>query len=482
MKQAYTELVQKASAWIEMHKDEFVEELRGLVQIPSVSRAEEAAPGAPFGAACRQVVDQMMERGRFYGFDVQDHDGYAVSVFMGDPADSIGMIAHLDVVPVGDGWVYPPFDVTHLPQHDALIGRGVADNKGPAVMALFAMRMLRELNWPLKHGLRLLGGTSEETGMEDMKYLVDNGVPFPKISLVPDAGFPVNYAQKGSVDGDLQMACEGNLLKLDAGSVRNVIPDLAECTLSVPYERVQQAMETLNDELKQRLTVEACAEGARIAAHGRAGHAAGPANCINAIMLLTSALCGMGILEGSCEKAVREVAELTADGFGISEGVAYEDEASGPLTLSYGVVHLKDGVLHLCADCRYSVTLKKEDISRRIQHNWLERGFEIAHFAATEPFYLPKTDARVAALQELYHEVTGREDEPYAMGGGTYSRVALNAMTFGPGLRGVEHDMSFLPEGHGGGHGRDEVIFLKDVCTAFTIYAVALAMLDELEA
>ena len=68
------------------------------------------------------------------------------------------------------------------------------------------------------------------------------------------------------------------------------------------------------------------------------------------------------------------------------------------------------------------------------------------------------------------------------MGGGTYSRVVPDAISFGGGLRGVEHDMSFLPEGHGGAHGRDEVLFLDNAMTAFRIYAVALAMLDELMA
>ncbi len=482
MKQAYLELLEKAGVWIEEHKEEFMDELRGFVRIPSISRADEGQPGAPFGPACRRVLDEMMARGRYYGFDVQDHDGYAVSVFMGDPVDSIGMIAHLDVVPVGDGWVYPPFDVTYLPDHDALIGRGVGDNKGAAVTGLFAMRMLRELNWPLKHGLRLIGGSSEETGMQDMKYMVEKGIPFPKISLVPDAAFPVNYAQKGSVDANLSIECRGNLIQLDAGSVRNVIPDLAECTVAVPISEVQAAMEKLDEEIKARLSAESCEEGTKITARGRAGHAANPAVCVNAIAVLASALCAMDILQGSCRKAVRELAELTADGYGESEGVAYEDEESGKLTLVYGVAHLLNERLTILADSRYSVTLKKDDIAGRMKENWVKRGFDIDHFDATDPFYLPKADPRVVALQELYKEVTGRDDEPYSMGGGTYSRAALNALTFGPGLRGVEHDMSFLPEGHGGGHGRDEVIFMQDVLKGFKIYAVALAMLDELTA
>lgn len=482
MKQTYMELLEKATSWIAEHKEEYISEVQGVSRIPSVSRADEAQPGAPFGIECRKVLDYMMERGRYYGFDVQDHDGYAVSVSMGGPVDAIGMIAHLDVVPVGDGWVYPPYDATYLPEQDVLVGRGVNDNKGSAVTALFAMRMLRELGWPLKHGLRLLCGSSEETGMQDMKHLVENGMAFPKISLVPDAGFPVNYGQKGSVDANLAIPCEGNLIQLDAGTVRNVIPDLAQCTVAVDYADAEQALTKLNEEMKQKITLEACEKGTLIAAHGRSGHAASPDGCVNAIAVLTEALCKMEILQGSCVKAIREVAELTADAHGESENVPYEDEESGKLTLVYGVAHLKDGKLTISADSRFCVTLRKAQLVPQLEDNWKARGFDIVRLEATDPFYIPKTDSRVVALQELYKEVTGRDDKPYTMGGGTYSRVVPNAISFGPGFRGVEHDMSFLPEGHGGAHGRDEVLFLDSSMTAFRIYAVALAMLDELTA
>ena len=479
MKQAYTKLLSKATAWIEAHKEEYISEVQGVSRIPSVSKAEEAQPGAPFGTDCRRVLDYMMERGRHYGFDVQDHDGYAVSVSMGDPVDSIGMIAHLDVVPVGDGWAYPPYGATYLPEYDVLVGRGVSDNKGSAITALFAMRMLRELKWPLRHGLRLLCGSSEETGMQDMKHLAAAGMAFPKLSLVPDAGFPVNYGQKGSVDATLAIPCTGNLIQLDAGTVRNVIPDLAQCTVAAAYEDVQKALTKVVPETAERITLEACEEGTRIAAHGRSGHAASPDGCVNAIAVLTDALCQMDILDGSCAKAIREVAALTADAHGESEGVSYEDEESGKLTLVYGVAHLKDGVLTISADSRFCVTLRKAQLVPQLEENWTARGFEIVRLEAADPFYIAKTDERVVALQELYKEVTGRDDEPYTMGGGTYSRVVPNAISFGPGLRGQEHDMSFLPEGHGGAHGRDEVLFLDSAMTAFRIYAVALAMLDE---
>ncbi len=98
----------------------------------------------------------------------------------------------------------------------------------------------------------------------------------------------------------------------------------------------------------------------------------------------------------------------------------------------------------------------------------------------TRPFYIPKEDSRVAVLQEVYQAVTGREDPPYTMGGGTYSRVIPDAISFGFGIPGTERDLSFLPEGHGRAHGRDEVLWLDKLAAGMKIYLGALLELDRI--
>ena len=159
---------------------------------------------------------------------------------------------------------------------------------------------------------------------------------------------------------------------------------------------------------------------------------------------------------------------------------AFEDEVSGKTTLVYGVAHLRDGRLHVCADSRYAISQQGEALTAALKADWEGRGFAVEKMEYTNPFYIPKDDARVTALQEIYHEITGREDQPYTMGGGTYSRVVPGAVTFGPSIMGVERDLSFLPEGHGGAHGRDEVVSMESLRTACMIYTLALASLDEI--
>ncbi len=481
MEEKYTSLLTQAEAWINAHKAEFISEIQNLVRIPSVSRADLAEPGAPFGPDCRRVLDFALERGRYYGFDTIDHDGYAGSICLGDPDNSIGIIAHLDVVPVGDGWLYPPFEATYLPEHDAIIGRGTDDNKGPAVLGLFAMRMLREFGFPLKHGIRLLCGMSEETGMQDMTALLERGVTFPKLSLVPDSSFPVNFAQKGSIDAEISIPCEGNLLAFDAGTVRNIVPDHAECTLALDEPTVKKALAALPADLTAALTVTTVEQGTRITSTGRAAHAAGPAAGINAIQLLTRALTEANLLTGTCKTAVEGVCNLTADPFGESEGIAYRDEVSGELTLVYGVAHLKNGILTLSVDSRCPITCDAADLLGNLENGaWKTLGFTLGRRETSKPFYIPKDDPRVTGLQTLYKTITGRDDQPYTMGGGTYSRVVPNAITFGAGIATSKNPGDFLPEGHGACHGKDEVVMMEKIYTATKIYLLALAFLDDL--
>lgn len=475
-----TELLAHADAWIAAHREEYISELQGIARIPSVSRADLAAPGAPFGPDCRKVLDYALERGRFYGFETTDHEGYAGSVTWGGMENSIGVIAHLDVVPVGDGWVYPPFGATYLPEHDVLIGRGVDDNKSAFVAGLFAMRMLREFGVSMRHGIRLICGTSEETGMQDMAALRRKGHRFSGTSLVPDAGFPVNYAQKGMIDGAIQVPCEGNLRSFDAGSVRNVIPDEAVCTIAADEKTVRAALAQADAADLERIAIVPAEGGTRVTAAGKSGHAAFPAGGDNAIGRLARVLTASGLLSGTAQSAIAALAELTADANGISEGVAFSDEPSGELTLVYGVAHLRDDVLTLSVDCRYPVTMDGTHLERSLRAAWGTWGFTVKEFDLSTPFYIPVDDPRVETLMALYKEVTGQDDPPYAMGGGTYSRAVPGAISFGPGMPGSKRDYSaFLPEGHGGAHGRDEVLPVDKLLTCSKIYAAALAALDE---
>ena len=481
MEKNWLDLADRAGTWIRAHRSEYLLELKDLVSIPSVSRPDLSSPGAPFGPDCARVLHHALSRGAAYGFNTENLDGYAGIISMGDRTNAIGIFAHLDVVPVGDGWIYPPFDATYLPEHQAVIGRGVSDNKGSAVMGLFAMRMLREWQLPLSHGVCLYLGTSEENGMQDMQALKDRGHVFPRFSLVPDSRFPVNFGQKGTVRGFIHAPAQGNLLAFDAGSAFNVVPDRAECLLdSRDEEAVQNAYERLPAALRGRIALTLEPDGVRLTATGLAGHAAHPQGSVNAIHLLCAALWEMQILTGSCREAVHALFRLTQDDALRRAGVACEDAASGPLTLVYSMAHLNQGVLAVGLDARFPISVDADQLTSRLRAVWAQLGYSATDLKVTRPFYIPVDDPRAMALQAVYAALSGRDDPPYAMGGGTYSRVVPNAITYGARVPGPDRRSDFLPEGHGENHGRDEALLMEDMELCTAIYAVAITALDAL--
>lgn len=81
-------------------------------------------------------------------------------------------------------------------------------------------------------------------------------------------------------------------------------------------------------------------------------------------------------------------------------------------------------------------------------------------------------------LTDLYAEIAGERHEPYTMGGGTYSRVLKNSITFGPGFPDLKERPN-IPQNHGGAHAPDEFMHIPGYRRAFEIYACAIKRLDE---
>ena len=104
----------------------------------------------------------------------------------------------------GEGWDTDPYTATEK-DDGCLYGRGTDDDKGPVVIALYAMRCLKELGVELSHGCRLIMGTDEESGSGDLPYFYKDNAPAPN-TVTPDTGFPVYNTEKGRWAPDLSAA------------------------------------------------------------------------------------------------------------------------------------------------------------------------------------------------------------------------------------------------------------------------------------
>ena len=99
-------------------KDQMIEDIKMLCAIPSTQDDNTVAEFAPFGKANRQALDAMLKIGKRDGFKVEDVDGYAGHIDIGEGDETFGILGHLDVVPVNEvGWDSDPFEAvsyTHL--------------------------------------------------------------------------------------------------------------------------------------------------------------------------------------------------------------------------------------------------------------------------------------------------------------------------------------------------------------------------------
>lgn len=123
----------------------------------------------------------------------KDIDGYAGVIEYGEGEDTLGILGHLDIVPLGEDWTKDPLKVT---VNDGYVfGRGVMDDKGPTLAAYYALKLVKELNIPLKKRVMLITGCDEESGMECMDYYVKYA-EIPKMGFVPDSDFLLFMGKK----------------------------------------------------------------------------------------------------------------------------------------------------------------------------------------------------------------------------------------------------------------------------------------------
>src|SRR5258707_13414071 len=121
--------------------------------------------------------------GQALGFSVRGA-GLVTEIELGGPegAPVLGLLVHGDVQPVEAAkWTIPPFD--GVARDGYVLGRGAADDKGPLVQALLAMKALRESGVARTHTVRLLVGSDEESANQDIAEYLKSHRP-PDYSLV----------------------------------------------------------------------------------------------------------------------------------------------------------------------------------------------------------------------------------------------------------------------------------------------------------
>ncbi len=459
------ELEASVDAYVDEVWEDVVRDIESLVAHPSVADSSRAAEGAPYGPDVRAALDEALSIARRLGYQTGSYEGYmGFADVLGYSERQVSTIAHLDVVPAGTGWATDPFSMVR--RDGWLLGRGVIDDKGPAVLSLYAGAYLIRQGIKPRYTFRALLGCDEEVGMTDVHRYLDR-YEAPAFLFTPDATFPLCNAEKGLFDGTFTTApLDGRVRDFSGGEVSNAIPGEATMLLAADAASLPAA---------DGIEVEDAGEGlARLTAHGCGGHASMPEGTVNAIGLLVSYVLDNGLVEGDERRAFELLGRIHADTAGEGLGIATSSPAFGPLTVVGSVVRMSEGRIVQSIDSRYPDSTSVDELASALTELAASYGATFETGVTKVPFSVAADSAPVRALLETYADVTGEHAEPFAMGGGTYARNFPAGVSFGP-----EEEIADTPAWAGSMHGPNEAANEASLKRALKMYVIAILRLME---
>lgn len=407
--------------------------IKSLSEIIKFDSSQSAPfPGAPFGKGAKQALDYFLSLASSFGFETKNYDGYAGEVIFGE-GEEFAILAHLDVVPAGSGWTHEPFGGEIDYKTKRVWGRGAMDDKGPAIISLYALKKLKEEGFVPKKKIKLIVGCNEESGWGCIDYYTAHA-HMPDEGFSPDADFPVIYAEKGILHIELSFRAEGNYSNLFGGERVNMVCDRCEAAALYDKEKAE----------KLSLTY----ENGKIISRGKSAHSSTPDEGINAIPAILKYL-GLNEIEKT----------LFESCFGLKELC----DETGRLTFSPNVIHGDGKTIRVLCDIRYPATLKKEDVLAKLG----SADYKIISEQA--PLYNDKNNFLITTLCGVYNEVTGKKCKPVAIGGGTYARALKCGAAFGPEEEGEENTI----------HQANEYITFEKIEKCFKIYTLAIERLTK---
>ena len=366
--------------YIDSHKNQMIEDICTLCRINSEKMPY--TEGKPFGEGPFEVLQTALTMMENYGFSVRNYDNYVGTADLNDKEAQLDILAHLDIVPAGEGWtVTEPFEP--VIKDGKLYGRGTADDKGPAVAALYAMRAVKELGIPVKKNVRLILGTDEECGSSDIAVYYKQEKEAP-MTFSPDAEFPVINVEKGRLPGHFVASFEKSdampkLVKIDAGLKSNVVPGKAKAVVAGVEDAVlNETAAAVTKETEVTFTFTGCEEGVLITAEGEGAHASTPEEGKNALTALLMLITKLPLASCPQMDAVKSLVKLFPHGDtrGKALGVAMSDEVSGELTIAFDLLHVDAESLDGTFDCRAPICANDENALKVAK--WLKNNDKVA--------------------------------------------------------------------------------------------------------
>lgn len=432
-------------------KEQFLDSLQTIISYPSV--LNEGENGTPFGQAIQDVLEKTLEIAQEMGFQTYlDPEGYYGYAEIGQGEELLAVLCHLDVVPAGDlkDWKTPHFEATIV--GDYIVGRGVQDDKGPSLAALYAVKSLLDDGIQFTKRIRFIFGTDEETLWRCMNRY-NQMEEQADLGFAPDSSFPLTYAEKGL----LQVKLRGpgwDDLPLQAGQALNVVPDKA----TYAGHRIEELLPVL-----EQSGVQYSQTDHSVTVMGVSKHSKDAAEGVNAIVGLAESL---SLIQP--HPALLFIADAVGeDATGAALFGEIKDEPSGDLSFNLATLVIDQEQSEIGIDIRIPVLADKEALVACLQEIAASYQLEYEEFDYLAPLYVPLDSPLVSSLMAVYQEETGDRTPAMSSGGATFARTMENCVAFGalfPGAEQTEHQAN-------------ERAKIEDLYAAMEIYREAIQLL-----
>ena len=460
------EIKGKLNDLINLNKNDVIESLQELLRIKSTE--SEPLEGMPFGKGVSDSLEYTLNLCRKLGLETEklgDCLGYCE---YGKGKELMGILVHLDVVPEGNDWDYPPYGAEI---HDGKIyARGSIDDKGPAIASIYALYIIKELNIDLDKRVRIIFGTNEETDWKCMKYYRERA-ELPDFGFTPDGGFPVINGEKGIVSYKLIREFNDDkkisINSLIGGERENMVPDKVEIDLCFYDDFIDYILEI--QEKANLIGFETIRNGnnLKVVAKGISTHASTPQFGVNAISRLMTFLGEIITRDCELKRVLQEYVDYIGMEYdGKSLGVDFFDRESGNLTLNIGTAMFNENRIEYGINIRYPVTVDKDLIKDTIKAKY--SNIDIVETDFKKPIYISAENDFIKDLLKVYRDSTGdMKSEPMVIGGGTYARAFDNIVAFGP----------VMPDQESLAHEKNEYIGVNHLLKLIEIYSMAIMKL-----
>ena len=454
--------------YFENNRDEILNDICNIVRIKSDKG--EAKENMPYGEGPAKALEAALKLAKGMGFKTKNYDNYVGTIDFNDNEKALDILAHLDVVPASDEWtVTKPFEP--VIKDGKIYGRGTADDKGPAIVALHALKAVKDLNIPLSKNVRLILGTDEECGSSDIEhyYKVEKEAP---MTFSPDADFPLINIEKGRLSAEFTSKYAEDktlprIISINGGVKSNVVPDKAVAVVEgFTLDKVKELCKKEEEKTNVKFTISEDNSLITINAKGKGAHASTPENGHNAITAMIELLCSMPCAKSEGFDRLCSVNKLFPhnDHVGNACGIKMSDELSGNLSLAFTIFEYNTTGLKGTFDSRAPICATDENLTEVLRKNMKDLNITLGDEKLDPAHHASSDSDFVRTLLKCYEEYSGQKGECLAIGGGTYVHHLKNGVAFGCTMPGTDNNM----------HGNDEFAVIDELMLSAKIFTQAI--------